>query len=385
MKKRLLKLMPLIGVVAIWRLAVSLVCLFAINNLPYLPTFPYAKELLSPYGPRLLTTWAQFDGVHYLTIILSGYKDTELIQAFFPLYPLIIKYLHFLPLNTITLGITLSTVCLTASLMMLRPLLQRILPQVSANKIMLLILLFPTSFFFTSFYTESLFLFLLLVSFYAMEKKSFALAGIFGALASATRLTGLFIMPTLVWVWWVHHKKDGLKSLTKPRSIINFLWCCLPLLGIGTYMLYLYREFGDPLLFVHVQDEFGALRETDKVILLYQVFFRYFKMLITVYPLSHTYFVVVLELAAGILGLVGSIMVYRHLPRQYTIYTVLSYVTPTLTGTFSSLPRYLLTIIPIFFVLGAKLSSRAFTIWLIASAILLAAAVAVFTTGNWVA
>lgn len=378
-------LVHIIGLVALWRACLSFVSFLAMKYLPYQPTFPYAKELLAQYGSRLLSTWAQFDGVHYLTIIMRGYHGAELIQAFFPLYPLMVKFLSFTAINTLLLGIAISTLCFLAALFILSRLAKVVVPSASPLKVILLLLLFPTSFFFTSFYTESLFLMLIVLGFWSIEKKSFALAGMFGALASATRLSGIFVLPAFLFVWWNHYKHMGLKGMVKPESIASLIWCCLPLLGLGSYMLYLNQNFSDPLLFVHVQDKFGALRETDKLILLYQVIFRYVKMLLTVYPLSLTYFTVVFEFAAGILGIIGTILVYKFLPRHYFIYTLLSYLTPTLTGTFSSMPRYLLTIFPLFIVLSLKLPPKAYTIWLVVSAILLALTTIIFTTGKWVA
>ncbi len=380
-----LSITHLVGLVALWRASLSFVSFLAVKYLPYQPTFPYVRELLTPYGSRILNAWAQFDGVHYLTIIIHGYRGTDLIQAFFPLYPLVIKLLAITTINILFLGIATSTVCFVVALFAITRLSKLIAPSASSLRIVLLLLFFPTSFFFTSFYTESLFLMLIVLSFWSIEKKSFALAGILGALASATRLTGIFVLPALLFVWWNHYKYMGFKGMIKPKVIASLVWCCLPILGLGSYMLYLNQNFSDPILFVHVQDKFGALRETDKLILLYQVIFRYVKMLLTVYPLSLTYFTVVFEFATGILGLIGTILVYKFLPRHYFIYTFLSYITPTLTGTFSSMPRYLLTIFPIFIVLSLKLSPKVFKIWLAVSAILLSITTIIFTTGKWVA
>jgi hypothetical protein len=380
-----LSLVQLLALVALWRLCLTLLSFFAINYLPFEPTFPYARELLFPLGSRLLTSWAHFDGVHYLTIITRGYHAADLIQAFFPLYPQVIKYISGLPINVLLLGISVSTMSFVAALVVLSKLMASITPSIPALRVILLLLLFPTSFFFTSFYSESLFLLLVLASFLSFEKKSFVLAGVFGALASATRLTGIFLVPAFLFVWWKDFSHFGLKQVINRKSLVRLFWSIFPIVGLGAYMLYLSQNFLDPLLFVHVQDKFGALRETDRLILLYQVIFRYLKMLFTVYPFSLTYFTVLLEFVAGIVGLITTVWVYKYLPRHYFIYTFLSYITPTLTGTFSSMPRYLLTLFPVFIVLSLKLSPKFYTLWLIASAILLAVATVIFTTGKWVA
>src|SRR4030042_3666725 len=53
-------------------------------------SFPYADSVLLPYGQFLLWSWANFDGVHYLLLAEKGYAF-GLTQAFFPVYPLLIK------------------------------------------------------------------------------------------------------------------------------------------------------------------------------------------------------------------------------------------------------------------------------------------------------
>jgi hypothetical protein len=53
-------------------------------------------------------------------------------------------------------------------------------------------------------------------------------------------------------------------------------------------MYYLKANFGDPLLFFRVQPHFGAGRAGGRLILLYQVFWRYLKMLLTVEKLTPT-------------------------------------------------------------------------------------------------
>src|SRR3990172_6131345 len=63
----------------------------------YLGFFPY-KEIAAQYNlPKFLTTFANFDGAHYLLIAKNGYSQYQ--QAFFPLYPLLIRWLSPFFLN----------------------------------------------------------------------------------------------------------------------------------------------------------------------------------------------------------------------------------------------------------------------------------------------
>ncbi|PIR61011.1 MAG: hypothetical protein COU68_01660, partial [Candidatus Pacebacteria bacterium CG10_big_fil_rev_8_21_14_0_10_45_6] len=82
MDKSLLK--KILVLVLVWRIGLFVVSLIAPAFISYEPSFPYAYDLLAKLGlPQWLYSWANFDGVHYLTIMRMGYVGTGLIQAFF--------------------------------------------------------------------------------------------------------------------------------------------------------------------------------------------------------------------------------------------------------------------------------------------------------------
>ena len=117
--------------------------------------------------------WANFDGVHYLSIAKSGYFQYE--QAFFPLYPLLIRFLA--PLfggNFVISGFIISNLSLLFSLFIFWKLIGLDELKLNSEKrkwVLIFFLFFPTAFFFGSLYTESLFLLLILGSFYFLYKK----------------------------------------------------------------------------------------------------------------------------------------------------------------------------------------------------------------------
>ncbi len=94
----------------IWRFISLLLGYIAQFVLVYKPSFPYAYELLPKYGlPQWVYSWGNFDGVHYLTIIEKGYIGTGLIQAFFPLYPMVVRLVNSIIGNTLLSGLIVST------------------------------------------------------------------------------------------------------------------------------------------------------------------------------------------------------------------------------------------------------------------------------------
>lgn len=368
-------------IVLLWRIILTLIAAIAISLIPFKPSFPYSESILEPLGPKLLHAWANFDGVHYLTIINSGYKGTAAIQAFFPLYPFLIKYLTPAFGNVIFTGVVFSTICLILALNFLYKLILLDESSLTAKKTISLILLAPTAFYFSSFYTESLFLLLVVLCFYNARKHNFLLAGIVGGLAACTRIVGIFLIPALLVEWWEQYHKQ---KVSKP--VQKLIYCFLPLTGLVGYMYYLKRVFNDPLLFLHVQPQFGVQREVDRLILLYQVFWRYVKMIWTVSKDSLLYYNVSLELISALMFLTLTISAFYRSRKSYAVFAFLSFIAPTLTGTFTSLPRYVLVLFPAFIVVAKVVKKPVwFTLLLISSAILLVVNTAMFIQGYWVA
>jgi len=123
--------------------------------------------------------------------------------------------------------------------------------------------------------------------------------------------------------------------------------------GLFAYMMYLWRTVGDPLAFFHVQSAFGAGRSGGELIFLPQVFWRYARIFTTVPVGELLYHVAVLELSSFILGTVLLVVAMRkRYDPALLLYSACVLVIPTLTGTLSSMPRYLLAAFPLFGVLG---------------------------------
>ncbi|MGB9911220.1 MAG: hypothetical protein ACPLKP_01300 [Microgenomates group bacterium] len=352
----------------IWRIGLELVVFLGKKILP---------EKLDYLGPSV---WANFDGVYYLNIAQNGYGLYQ--QAFFPFYPFLIRWLSNFIHNYLVSGLLISHLAFLGALVFLYKLLTLDYSPKFIKLVIIGLLLFPASFYFVSVYTESLFLFFVLGAFYFIRIKKWWLGGVFGAFASATRIVGIFLLPALLIEWW-----EDKKILNFKFKILNLIFLFLIPLGLIFYMRYLLVHYGDPLLFIHVQPHFGAQRSGGKIILLYQVFWRYFKMILTT-KIDPLYFVVWLELLVAISFL--GLLVYGYLKKirlSYLVFGFLAYILPTLTGTFSSLPRYVLVVFPAFLSLGFILEKyqRFKIFYLIFSLILLVISLIFFSRGYWLA
>lgn len=215
-----------------------------------------------------------------------------------------------------------------------------------------LVLLFPTAFFFGSVYTESVFLLLSILTFYFIRQKSFFLACLFACLASATRVTGVFLWIALIYEYWQINGKN-LKNFLNPESI----WLLLPPLGFLSFVRFQFLNTGDPYFFINFQNTF-ADRTTEKIILLYQVFFRYSKMIVFMDHMDPLFYTILLELICATLVLLILIFSFRKIRFSYWIFMFLSYLLPTLTGSFSSMPRYVLGMFPVFIFISSWIENQ---------------------------
>src|SRR3989344_9531887 len=347
-----------------WRILLFVFLFLAIQILPL--QFNFLGVGLSNYLQKpYLWSWVNFDGEHYIDIAYSGYKP--LTYFYFPFYPILVRLT--LPLfgsgfiNYAYSGLFVSHVAFLLGLVGLIKLIRLDYQKEIAHLAVLLLLLFPTSFYFGSFYTESLFFALTIWAFYFAGTKRWILAGVLGALSSATRVVGIAIFPALIVeaiLQWRDHKSNILISLPSSFGV---------LLGLVSYASILGVKVGDPLEFFHSVDIFGPQRASG-FILFPKVIYRYvFKILTNI---DYSYFPIVfsswLEFLTAILfgglGVLGILGLLRNLGKvyfvklrpSYVVYLILAYLIPTFSGSFSSMPRYVLIIFPAFILSAVYMS-----------------------------
>lgn len=369
-----------------WRIWVGVFALLGIIILQ-----PFSRDFFGGGFGNYITNptfwgWSNFDGEHYIAIAQKGYSALD--HAFFPLYPLLINYLapEGLPGMVLT-GMAINGLFFLSSLIVLTKLIKLDYSPKVAKAGVLLLAAFPTSFFFTSVYTGSTFLLLTLLSFYFARKSQWFLAGIFGALASGTTIFGIILLPALFAEWLL--QKKGEKPWIKPKDVRALIFIAFVSVGLLIYMHFLYKTTGDPLSFYTEQAVFAQGRSSDKIILLPQVFWRYTKMIATVDKTSPTYLVIWLELLSAIWGIALTIYgCFKKVRLSYLVFASLSLILPTLTGNFTSLPRYVLVIFPLFIIAGVWFSEQkriAQTAVIVISCMILAVQTMMFVTGYWVA
>lgn len=367
-----------------WRILLVVVTLVAVNFVPLGFKDRFLGGGSSNYHlvPEVFS-WANFDGEHYLSISIFGYKGLE--QAFFPVYPKVISFLAqpfskdiFASLFSVTfLGIIISNLAFLLALILLWDLLRLDFSKKISYWTIFLILIFPTSFYFGAVYSEALFLLLTVASFYNARKQRWWLAGICGGLASATRVFGILLLPALAIEIWQQKEKKS-----------NLFWLSLVPLGLLGYMFYQWQNVGDPLAFYRLQKLVGEQHQSG-VTLLPQVFFRYLKMLFTVEITNPIYQTLLLEFVVGILFFILPIYgFFKKVRMSYVLFTLIGFLIPSIQGSLSSVPRYVIVFFPSFIALAIFINSIPRFIKfgvVIISLLWLIVETALFLRGYWVA
>ncbi len=308
-----------------------------------------------------------FDGGHYQNI--SSFNYIKKFQtAFFPLYPILINIFSYITNSHLISALLISLTFSYLSILIIVKLFKK------PNSALYLIL-FPLSFFLLAGYTESLFLFLSLSTWYLFKNKKYFLSGCLGFLASLSRFYGILLFPSLLLEFFLKLPKN---KRTKVASYIPVLSLLLIPLGLMSYMVYLQHTYQDPLSFVHAL----SLWNKSTVVSPPQTIYRYYKILTTVSPTIIQYWVALLEISSLAIGALAAYVLYKQKQYSYSLYVFLGSIIPSFTGTLQSLPRYLLVLFPIYFI---KLPTKLRLPLLVFSFILQLVLLTAFLSGKFIA
>ncbi|GAX91135.1 mannosyltransferase family protein [Effusibacillus lacus] len=304
----------------------------------------------------LLDNFVRWDSLWYVRIAREGY-NYEQPAAFFPLYPYLIRLLHDgAGLSYNAAGLFISNAAFLFALYLLVRLLAK---DYSARVVFttgLLLIGFPTSFYFSAAYTESLFLLWTVGCFYTLRQGKWVWAGAFGFLASLTRNTGILLALPYIYEYLAARKFQWREI----RS--DLLWISLIPLGIASYMLLLWGRIGDPLGFVHAQKHWGRSFMWPWQTL-WQGTLDVFDRPRTGWPRVNRkieMFAVYWEL---ILLLVSLWKERLRMRRSYLLYAGAAAIVPLLSPSvqhsyFYSIPRFVIVIFPLFVIWGLLLEKK---------------------------
>jgi Mannosyltransferase (PIG-V) len=167
----------------------------------------------------------RWDAAWYIRIADEGYGSRP-TAAFFPGYVLAIRAVDLIsPLGSTGAALLVSNGAFLAALLAVYALTCREYDDRHARRTVLLIAFFPTSFFFLAPYPESPFLLLAVLTFWAVRADRWAIGGLTGAFASATRITGVALVPALLLERW-----------NATRSVHRLAVALVPCVGIVAFI-----------------------------------------------------------------------------------------------------------------------------------------------------
>ncbi len=322
---------------------------------------------------RVLSSW---DGQWYLSIARSGYPDhlpmsrgraLQSSVGFFPGYPGVVRAVHAVsPFSLPVTAVVVSLLLALPAIYLFGVLVGRWWGPAAATRATWVFALFPGSLVLSMVYAESLMLTAAIGCVILLKDRRWVLAGLAGAVATATRPNAVEICFACAWAAGVaiHRRRDWSALLAPVLSV----------LGIVGYVGYIGARTGHADAWTRVEHD-GWHLSND--------FGQHYldRMVQTITWRSQTLDDVIL-FASSLLALVLLVWLVRLHPPGVILVTALSGVALMVSDINGAIPRYLLGIFPLLIPPAVKLRGPARAVWLVVSGVGLALLV-VHTYGNF--
>lgn len=312
------------------------------------------------------------DAHWYLTIAEGGYErrpfDTtrQANWAFFPLHPYLWRGVMWFGLDAAAAGLLLAQLFFLLALVQLHRWLQVAADAATADRGVMLVALFPTSYFFSLPWTESLYLFLTASALLAIARARDGAAAGWALLASATRPTGVLLAALL---WW-EARRDGRRW---PPARVWWL-AALATSGLLAFMAWLWHVTGNPLAFSEIQVAWGR----DGGSLTKHLRRWLLDPLLVAEPWNVRW----INNGALLLGLGAAVWLWRRGLRGLALFVFFSVAIPWSTGTLMSMARYVMACAPVFLAVASwTRRPRLGWAWIVASTASLVGMTAAFALG----
>lgn len=309
--------------------------------------------------------WNVWDGPHYLSIAQNGYQ-TNGVEAnfivFLPLYPLLIFIIkHLLQIDFLPASYVVSFLSSILLATLIYKLTVLDFPKKVAIYTVLLIFIFPTSFFLYIPYTESLFILLCAAVFYLLRRKYYWLSFLLTALAGLTKISGLALVPAILF------EVCADKNINKIQKIV-FLFSGF-LISISGFLVYLFLNhyyWGNFFQFTIFEKQNW-----------YTIFAPFGDGLISAFRSifwrqgMERLFLGYVQIGLFVFGLLTSIYVLIKVRFSYGIFMFVSLWFAYSMSFWLSMPRYVLSMFPLFIPLALLCSKYVFFrfIWILFSLI----------------
>jgi hypothetical protein len=334
-----------------------------------------------------LQQWFRWDSMNFIEIARFGYEgnpaipDRALLKGFFPGLPLMLRVVHAFVPDWTAAGLLISLVAGMVTCVALSRLGEAEGPKGTGIRAVLAMLLSPAAIFLFAAYTEGVFLAFALPCWLWARKGRWGPAALCCAGAASVRISGIFLALALIvaFLTW----PEGLRALPRPwprAGWRTWAWLLVPFLPPLAFSFHLWRMTGDWLSYQHTQQlwpahataftpPWDALRESWR------------RVGVDAAVLSNA----LLEAAAAAVGM--GLACWLLARRRWAELTFVGlHLAVLLTSTFYiSLPRYMLSLWPLWIalgILGAR-KPRLYAVILALSAPVMVMMAKTFLVGGW--
>jgi len=331
-------------------------------------------DTYEPRPDKWLQIWDQWDFGYYREIAEFGYGaygagDGSL--AFYPLFPWLMRLVTYITRSYLIAGLLISGIASVIAAIALRRLVQLDYAGSVAMRSVWFFLIFPTAYFLHVPYSESLFIALALTCLMTARTERWWIAGLLGALCWMTRGVGVVLVPALA-------AEAAQQYYARRRWDWRWVWIAIVPAGFAVYLLINWHITGSAFAFLQTRRvsfhqsfalPFVGIRQAIKAHYL---------------GANEAEMVGVQELVFVALSFVCMILSWIKLRSVYAVWMTAMWFLVTSMSFLQSVPRYTLTMFPIFILFALlgrnRFWSAAITVW---SLLFFALFAVLFARGEW--
>jgi hypothetical protein len=320
-------------VLAPYLLTRALTATVAVASVALFPSPTTCPDVCHPSANPLLDAATRWDAGAYVAIAHEGYGVVPANNAYFPLYPLLIR-LVAAPLGGsddayLVAGVVISNLALLVALIYLVRLVAMDHELEAGSRAALYLLVFPTSVFLSVVYAESLLIALSVGAAYHGRRGEWLPASALAFLAALTKpiIGAAVAVPIAIEAY----QRSGLRAAVAAATP--------PVVALVGWLVVLWRVTGDPRAVLTAQANFGAGPSIP---------FQAFADLFDPHVYGFPFLVLGLTLFIGALVLLS----WRFLRPSLAAYATVVFLISIATGSLTSSPRYYLAVFPAFIVLA---------------------------------
>jgi Gpi18-like mannosyltransferase len=366
------------------RTGVLLVGFLAVVMLGYRPDIPVPWRV---YENEMLNLPARWDTGWYMDVASSGYRwaPSRVTQqqniAFFPVYPMMMRYGSlFLGRDLMWTGVLISWVSFFGAMVYLYRFTHERFGDEAGSLTLALLAGYPFAVYFSTAYTESLFLLAIVGACYHFERNELWRAGGWGLLAGLSRPNGclLSVVLALIAVRPLWPFRFGQMRLSDWMGIADRIAvAALPGIGMLFYSTYIFFLTGHPLQWAMQNAAWGRVYGG-----LDTLFAERAATIVDegLYTFAATRTVDALYIAAVLFVLTTLWPVFRRIGFPYAVLMVINVVPPLLMGGLLSIGRVTSVLFPAFVWLALAVPAAHRTAWIAGFAMLQALVAAMFFT-----